>query len=44
MDEELKDVKFVKPDFLVESKSKKTIFLSLKVSKEKGGNRQIGNR
>lgn len=32
MDEELKDVKFVKPDFLVESKSKKTIFLSLKVS------------
>lgn len=32
MDEKLKDVKFVKPDFLVESKSKKTIFLSLKVS------------
>jgi hypothetical protein len=32
MDEELEDVKFVKPDFLVESNSKKKMFLSLKVS------------
>ena len=32
MDEELADVKFVKPDFLVKTKNKKIIFLSLKVS------------
>ena len=32
MDEELVDVKFVKPDFLVKTKNKNIIFLSLKVS------------
>lgn len=32
MDEELANVKFVKPDFLVKAKNKNIIFLSLKVS------------